>query len=209
MVVGYSSWRLTYTLTGEIYIMRRRIKVLLLAGLLAFALSAVAQMGEIGAPTSSTTGIRVLTPKIGQKFNTNIVGVHFELTNPRAVAATMPDFRLQMDNTDPIIISTSEYTFTGLSAGDHTLKIELIDANNTPVAGTHVAVPFTVLQQGPTAAPAPRSEVSPIDPPEYVPTSYLTLDDDSLPNSGSALPLLSVIGFGVLVGGIATAMKTR
>ena len=158
----------------------------------------------------------MLTPKVGQKFDTNIVGVHFELTNPRAVAATMPDFRLQMDNTDPINISTSEYTFTGLSAGDHTLKIELVDANNTPVTGTQVAVPFTVIQQGaganeqgttPTAAP--RSEVSPINPPEYVPTSYLTLDDDALPNSGSALPLLSVIGFGVLVGGIATAMKTR
>jgi hypothetical protein len=202
--------------------MRRSLKVLLLAGLLAFALSAVAQMGEIGAPTSSSTGIRVLTPKIGQKFNTNIVGVRFELTNPRAVAATMPDFRLQMDNTDPIIISTSEYTFTGLSAGDHTLKIELIDANNTPVAGTQVAVPFTVNEpgtvnqqgttvnpQGTTPAAVPRSQVSPISPPEYVPTSYLTLDDDSLPNSGSALPLLSVIGFGVLVGGIATAMKTR
>jgi hypothetical protein len=197
--------------------MRRSLKVLVLAGLLAFALLAVAQMGEIGAPTSSTTGIRVLTPKIGQKFDTNIVGVHFELTNPRAVAATMPDFRLQMDNTDPITISTSEYTFTGLSAGEHTLKIELVDANNTPVAGTQVAVPFTVNQQGAgaanqqgtTPAAAPRSEVSPINPPEYVPTSYLTLDDDALPNSGSALPLLSVIGFGVLVGGIATAMKTR
>lgn len=196
--------------------MRRSSKVLLLAGLLAFALLAVAQMGEIGAPTASSTGIRVLTPKIGQKFNTNIVGVHFELTNPRAVAATMPDFRLQMDENDPINISSSEYTFTGLSAGDHTLKIELVDANNTPVAGTQVAVPFTVIQegaganqQGTTPAAAPRSEVSPINPPEYVPTSYLTLDDDALPNSGSALPLLSVIGFGVLVGGIATAMKTR
>jgi hypothetical protein len=181
--------------------MRRSYKALLLTILLTIAVVAVAQMGEIGAPTPGTTGIRVLAPKSGQKFS----------TNPRAVASTMPDFRLQMDTTDPIITSSNEYTFTGLAPGNHTLKIELVDANNTPVAGTQTAIPFTVVQQG-DAAPAqgPRSEVSPISPPVYVPTSYLTLDDhDVLPNSGSALPLLSVIGFGVLVGGIATAMRTR
>jgi hypothetical protein len=189
--------------------MRRSLKVLLLTALLTTAVWAVAQMGEIGAPTPGTTGIRVLAPKSGQKFSTNIIAVRFELTNPRAVAAPMPDFRLQMDSTDPIITSSNEYTFTGLVPGNHTLKIELVDANNTPVAGTQAVVPFTVVQRG--AQPAsPTSEVSPIAPPAYVPTSYLTLDDqDTLPNSGSALPLLSVIGFGVLVGGIATAMKTR
>lgn len=32
---------------------------------------------------------------------------------------------------------------------------------------------------------------------------------ESLPAAGSALPLLSVIGFGVLLGGIASALKTR
>jgi hypothetical protein len=31
----------------------------------------------------------------------------------------------------------------------------------------------------------------------------------NLPNTSSALPLISVIGFGVLVGGIASALKTR
>jgi hypothetical protein len=33
--------------------------------------------------------------------------------------------------------------------------------------------------------------------------------DSKLPAASSALPLLSVIGFGVLLGGIASAMKTR
>ena len=32
---------------------------------------------------------------------------------------------------------------------------------------------------------------------------------EALPETGSVLPLLSLIGFGVLVGGIASAMKTR
>lgn len=35
-----------------------------------------------------------------------------------------------------------------------------------------------------------------------------TVDSD-LPKAGSPLPLISVIGFGILVGGIVSAMKTR
>lgn len=189
--------------------MRRSLRYVLLVALLAGAVWATAQMGEIGAPTPGTTGIRVLAPKSNQRFSTNIVPVRFELTNPRAVAATSPNFRLQMDTTDPVTTTSTEYTFTGLAPGNHQLTIQLVDANLTPVAGTQVVVPFTVAQQGAQPA-APRSQVSPIGAPVYMPTSYLAIDDsDALPNSGSALPLLSVIGFGVLVGGIATAMKTR
>jgi hypothetical protein len=33
--------------------------------------------------------------------------------------------------------------------------------------------------------------------------------DKNLPDAGGALPLLSLIGFGVLVGGIVSALKTR
>lgn len=33
--------------------------------------------------------------------------------------------------------------------------------------------------------------------------------DDPLPGSSSSLPLLAVIGFGVLAGGITSAMRTR
>ncbi|HEU5399861.1 MAG TPA: hypothetical protein VFU86_00815 [Terriglobales bacterium] len=34
-------------------------------------------------------------------------------------------------------------------------------------------------------------------------------DDSNLPPASSPLPLISVIGFGVLVGGVISAMKTR
>lgn len=34
-------------------------------------------------------------------------------------------------------------------------------------------------------------------------------DDENLPGSSSSLPLLAVIGFGVLAGGITSAMRTR
>jgi hypothetical protein len=37
----------------------------------------------------------------------------------------------------------------------------------------------------------------------------LNQDESNLPPASSPLPLISVIGFGVLVGGIISAMKTR
>jgi hypothetical protein len=210
--------------------MRRSRIAMLVAVLLTFASAvATAQMGAIGAPTPGTTGIRVLAPTSGQKFNSNIVPLRFELTNPRAVAATSPTFRVQIDNTDPVLTTSTDYTFTGLAPGAHKIAVELVDANQTPVAGTQTVVPITVAApaaatpagnaQGTQAQPqsTPQSRPPEVEQPQapepqstasnYVPAGLS--DPDPIPNSGSALPLLSVIGFGVLVGGIATAMRTR
>jgi hypothetical protein len=41
------------------------------------------------------------------------------------------------------------------------------------------------------------------------PTAAKRDDDQNLPGSSSSLPLLAVIGFGVLAGGITSAMRTR
>jgi hypothetical protein len=38
---------------------------------------------------------------------------------------------------------------------------------------------------------------------------FTPAEKNSLPEAGGALPPLSVIGFGVLLGGIASALKTR
>lgn len=206
--------------------MRRSRIGMLVAVLLTFAsAAAMAQMGAIGAPTPGTTGIRVLAPTSGQKFNTNIVPLRFELTNPTAVAATSPTFRVQIDNTDPVLTTSTEYTFTGLAPGAHKIAVELVDANQTPVAGTQMVVPITVAAprgatptgntQGTQSAPQsqpPQAEQPPAAQPQSTASNYVPAglsDPDPIPNSGSALPLLSVIGFGVLVGGIATAMRTR
>jgi hypothetical protein len=47
----------------------------------------------------------------------------------------------------------------------------------------------------------------------FVPAASLNGDSDilraELPEAGSPLAFLSIIGFGVLAGGIASAMKTR
>jgi LPXTG-motif cell wall-anchored protein len=54
------------------------------------------------------------------------------------------------------------------------------------------------------AQPAAQSSAQTGSPPETG-----NAQSGALPETGSALPLISVIGFGVLVGGIASALKTR
>src|SRR5690242_1683626 len=63
--------------------------------------------------------------------------------------------------------------------------------------------PVTKTQQTQSAAqqatPVPSQESSP----------DLSNSSFSLPGAGSSLPLLSVIGFGVFIGGLISALRTR
>lgn len=64
-------------------------------------------------------------------------------------------------------------------------------AASTTAAGTK-----DVASSTPTATPSPAK-------------SDKNNDADPLPGSSSSLPVLAVIGFGVLAGGITSAMRTR
>ena len=68
---------------------------------------------------------------------------------------------------------------------------------------TPSAVPQT------TAAGAKASRMSATASPARSPANNNNNDADPLPGSSSSLPLLAVIGFGVLAGGITSAMRTR
>ena len=169
-------------------------------------------------PTPQSALIRILTPVASQKLANNMTTVRFELTNPAAVPGT-PNFLVQMDGRDPISTSQTQQVFTGLSAGAHTVTVKLVDANGTPIQGGRAAVQFFVTpppQPGVTppgaaasATPANRElnlagfKFQRPDP------ALLYQDESSHPPSSSPLPLISIIGFGVLVGGIVSAMKTR
>jgi hypothetical protein len=122
--------------------------------------------------------------------------VQFALANPGSVA-TAPNFVVQVDNQDPVTTTSTSVDFTGLAPGPHTVTVQLVDANNTPIAGARAIVQFTTVQ--------PQAELTP-KPGTIVPAA---LHEDVLPHTRTTLPLLSVIGFGVLVGGIVSAMKTR
>lgn len=174
--------------------------------------------GQAGNPVAQGNVLRIISPRNGERLRQSYVNVQFELTNNGASAAGTPNYELKLDDRDPVTTSSTSQSFTGLTPGPHTLTVQLVDANGTPVAGARSEVQFVVLQPG----PAPTSGVLKLghgpyliaaamrvkDPQEPAPAR--TDDDDpSLPSSAGALPLLSVVGFGVLLGGIASAMRTR
>lgn len=167
-------------------------------------------------PTPQSTLIRILTPVASQKLSDNFTNVRFELINPTAYAGT-PNFLIQMDGNDPVTTSSTQQSFTGLAVGAHTVTIQMVDANGTPVPGGRAAVQFFVTQ--PKQGNAPQGAAALKSPIErrlrlagftfQQPDPSEPQDDSNLPPASSPLPLISIIGFGILVGGIVSAMKTR
>ncbi|MDT8066566.1 MAG: hypothetical protein ROO76_00205 [Terriglobia bacterium] len=211
--------------------MGRAAKFILIA-LLTFTLLAAAQTAS--APlsrepggTSPTTGtvnpasqsalIRILTPVASQNLAGTSTTVRFELTNPAAIAGT-PNYLVQMDGRTPVQTSLTQQVFTGLTPAVHTITVELVDANGTPIQGGRAAVQFFVpspTAQPSTTAPKGVAETGTKDRElkiagfRFQQPDPGKSDDSNLPPASSPLPLISIIGFGVLVGGIISAMKTR
>jgi hypothetical protein len=169
-------------------------------------------------PDPQSALIRILTPVASQKLNDNFTTVRFEVINPAAYSGT-PNFRIQMDGNDPVTTSDTQQAFTGLAAGAHTVTVQMVDANGTPVPGGRAAIQFFV--SAPTtrgSGNAPRGSASGATPKDrelqlgsykFQQPDPAQQDDPNLPPASSPLPLISIIGFGILVGGIVSAMKTR
>jgi hypothetical protein len=172
-----------------------------------------------------SAGVRIVTPVDYQKLTgTNNVNVRFEIVSPASSAGT-PTFLVQLDGDDPIRTSTMEQRFSGLAPGPHSVTVQLVDTNDTPIPDSRAVVQFAVAPEStPTRRPAVSTvealtvapeeqtpeppEVAQVDVQQSPPAEIMSISSP-LPSAGSALPLISVIGFGVLVGGIASAMKTR
>ncbi len=169
-------------------------------------------------PAPQSTLIRILTPVSSQKLSDNFTTVRFELINPAAYAGT-PNFLVQMDGNDPITTSSTQQAFTGLAVGAHTVTVQMVDANGTPVPGGRAAVQFFVAAPRPANSPQGSAATSTPGSGKIVKFAGFTFqqpdpapqpdDDSNLPPSSSSLPLISIIGFGILVGGVVSAMKTR
>ena len=161
------------------------------------------------APAATSRGsLTVLEPAAGAKTRETAVTVKYALTNPGATAAGSPNFQIRLDSQDPVTTTATEYSFTGLTPGPHTVTVQLVDANGTPIAGAQAVVQFTVLKQAAhTYGPQAIAAALRLNPATDI--RIQQAGPQAIPNAGGALPLLSVIGFGVLVGGIASAMKTR
>ncbi|MFB3813786.1 MAG: hypothetical protein ACE14L_06715 [Terriglobales bacterium] len=176
----------------------RSSKIAAILAVMAVVAIVIMQRGGMAQPASN---IRIISPQNGQKLSTNFVEVRYELVNPAVAAAGTPNYQLQLDGHTPVQTTSTTHTFTGLAPGQHTVLVQLVDANGTPIAGSTNTVRFTVQPQ-----PAPGGMAAGPQP-EFIQVSQQS--EQVLPGGSSALPLLSIIGFGVLLGGIVSALKTR
>ncbi len=175
--------------------------------ILALILICSAMLGwgwQQAAPTA-TSAVRILSPKPGDKLVNNFVEVRYEMATPVSASGS-PTFRVRLDSRDPVTTTDLSCTFNELTAGPHTVTVELVDANGTPISGSVAQIQFSVVtgQSAPNRLPRPgQSKVK--NAGDYQPVAWQQKDE--LPQTGSALPLLSVIGLGVLIGGLASALK--
>ena len=163
---------------------------------------------------AASSSLRILSPTVGEKIGSTSLDVRYELTDSGADAAPSPNYRLQLDGRDPVETLDTEYNFTGLAPGAHTLTLELVDANHTPINGSQTVVHFNTFTPGAagSSSPAPKGPTSELLPPRIVKARMplpASNPVDQLPAASGELPLLSMLGFGVLVGGVISAMRTR
>ncbi|HVZ16080.1 MAG TPA: hypothetical protein VG897_03110, partial [Terriglobales bacterium] len=96
--------------------------------------SASPQQDTTHAPiTAASDSVRILSPTLGQNLGQSAVTLRYELTNQAATANASPNYRIQLDGRDPIETLDTEYSFTGLAPGNHTIIVELVDANHVPI----------------------------------------------------------------------------
>ena len=158
---------------------------------------------------AASNNLRILSPTVDEKVGSSTVTLRYQITNTAGVADPSPNYRVQLDGRDPVETLDTEYNFTGLTPGSHTIIVELVDANHVPITGSRAVVHFKTFQPGLNQQPQTTGALVP--PPIYrarmpIPSSNPA---DQLPSAAGELPLLSMVGFGVLVGGVISAMRTR
>jgi len=201
----------------------KQIQLLLLIALTATTLGVSQNQAPAAAPQQSATAIaspdaqtqwiRILTPTAGQTLTANFVDLRFELVRPALNGE--PNFIVQLDSTDPINMTSTDYTFPELQPGTHTIQVTLVDANNSPVQGGMATVRFKIATAPPAKSDSSHgtkqhfAHITGAPPSAPIPSELRNDGDPILPLAGSPLPLLSLIGFGLLIGGAAQAMRTR
>jgi hypothetical protein len=155
------------------------------------------------------SAVRILTPSAGEALVTDFVNVKYELVRP--ALSDEPNFLVQLDAADPVQTSETSHTFSDLQPGVHTIRVTLVDANNSPVQGGAATVQFKTIRDGSRGALDDSGEaLAALTPPSIpIPPELLANGDLNIPLSGSPLPLLALIGFGLLIGGAARTMRTR
>jgi hypothetical protein len=198
----------------RVHLVSKSLRVILL--LLAVSAPSVGQVQAGSAAQAESAVIRVTAPAQNARQTANYVTVRYELQNSTSAAAGSPNFKVQLDSNDPITTASTEQNFTGLTPGQHVITVRLVDANGTLVPNSQTQVQFLVVPtaenggtQNQGAGSAQRSAP--------VPQALLHVGAGKLAGvqmassvpQGSLLPIVSIVGFGLLVGGIVSAIKTQ
>lgn len=161
------------------------------------------QSGAGSAPLAvQPSSLRIVSPKPNERLTQTFVAVQYQQLSPAASGA--PIYELRLDERDPVQTTDTNYTFNGLTVGAHDLIVQIVDANGTAIAGTRSEVKFVVV------SPAASAGTTGLGQAAYLPELPLPMPPaGDLPGGTGSLPLLSVIGFGILVGGVISALRTR
>ncbi|HUN88941.1 MAG TPA: hypothetical protein VMU28_09125 [Terriglobales bacterium] len=185
------------------------ITAIILITLASFATAQIgADSGSSDAPNAvmaASDHLRITSPTIGERIPGSQITARYEITDPAADAAPSPTFSIQLDGRDPSETLDNSYTFNGLAPGAHSIIVQLVDANHNPLSGSQAIVHFKTYTPG---AAAPQSSLG-VVPPAVVKAKLPLPSKAELPNAGSELPLLSLVGFGVLFGGAISAIRGR
>lgn len=130
--------------------------------------------------TARSGQIRIISPHNGDALSGNSVTIRYQLNHPLANSSSA-SYELRLDGKAPVYTKKTDYRFDHLSPGRHQIRLQLVAASRKD-APTSSTVYFSTSASGGAG---------------------------ELPETGSTLPLLSVIGFGVLLGGVASALRTR
>jgi len=153
------------------------------------------------AESVQPSALRIISPRANETIAQTFVEVQYRQL-ASASAANAPKYELRLDERDPVRTTDTSYTFNGVSPGAHELMVRVVDANGVPVSGNTSEVKFSVVAPMTGAGPSNPGAASNLPP---LPTSF----NSDLPAGNSSLPLLSIIGFGILVGGVISALRTR
>jgi hypothetical protein len=144
---------------------RKIIQLLLVLATVGGAAMALAHGNGSSAPDTSGHGsgnatsvrspaLHILQPSAGQVLADNFVTVRFELLRPNPAGGDN-NFVIQLDSRDPVKTSETEYTFTGMSPGQHIIAVTEVDANGTPMQDARAEVHFSVKSPAGAAPAAP------------------------------------------------------
>lgn len=176
--------------------LRLFVFIFLLSVAVPFALHRRASTQSPGTITSQAPDLQlqIISPRSGETLSHSYVTVQYGSSKVRGGNS----YNLYLDGREPVQTIDTTYTFNGVQAGEHHLAVETA-GRGAPVSRSRSEIKFTVANpaHGGNSTVAQNRGALPLPP------------ASDLPDGNSSLPLLSVIGFGILVGGVISALRTR